>query len=74
MGTITGLSDLDPVRWPNSHWRSVKVKHLWKQFDKYYISQMLLWHFDMFVIILSCGLKPSEGAYFYLSLKFSLNN
>jgi hypothetical protein len=26
MGTITGKSDLDPVRWPNSHWRSVKVK------------------------------------------------
>ncbi|XWS30611.1 hypothetical protein CRYUN_Cryun23aG0000700 [Craigia yunnanensis] len=25
MGTITGISDLDPVRWPNSHWRSVKV-------------------------------------------------
>ncbi|XAR52824.1 hypothetical protein NMG60_11021113 [Bertholletia excelsa] len=25
MGTITGFSDLDPVRWPNSHWRSVKV-------------------------------------------------
>ncbi|KAJ0974277.1 hypothetical protein J5N97_016242 [Dioscorea zingiberensis] len=25
MGTITGLSDLDPVRWSNSHWRSVKV-------------------------------------------------
>ncbi|XP_052179642.1 auxin response factor 6 isoform X2 [Diospyros lotus] len=25
MGTITCLSDLDPVRWPNSHWRSVKV-------------------------------------------------
>ncbi|KAJ6817590.1 auxin response factor 17-like isoform X1 [Iris pallida] len=24
MGTITGISDLDPVRWPNSHWRSVK--------------------------------------------------
>ncbi|KAL6282693.1 hypothetical protein ACE6H2_013622 [Prunus campanulata] len=24
MGTITGISDLDP-RWPNSHWRSVKV-------------------------------------------------
>ncbi|PPD86575.1 hypothetical protein GOBAR_DD16469 [Gossypium barbadense] len=23
MGTITGISDLDPVRWPNSHWRSV---------------------------------------------------
>ncbi|XP_014518560.1 auxin response factor 8 isoform X1 [Vigna radiata var. radiata] len=25
MGTITGISDLDTVRWPNSHWRSVKV-------------------------------------------------
>ncbi|KAL2247145.1 UNVERIFIED_CONTAM: Auxin response factor 8, partial [Sesamum indicum] len=25
MGTVTGISDLDPVRWPNSHWRSVKV-------------------------------------------------
>nr|QGJ03861.1 ARF8.1 [Eucommia ulmoides] len=25
MGTITGIGDLDAVRWPNSHWRSVKV-------------------------------------------------
>ncbi|CAK7350165.1 unnamed protein product [Dovyalis caffra] len=25
MGTITGISDLDVARWPNSHWRSVKV-------------------------------------------------
>ncbi|KAL8033705.1 hypothetical protein ABFX02_13G176300 [Erythranthe guttata] len=25
MGTITGISDMDSVRWPNSHWRSVKV-------------------------------------------------
>ncbi|CAK8566177.1 unnamed protein product [Lathyrus sativus] len=25
MGTITGISDLDAVRWSNSHWRSVKV-------------------------------------------------
>ncbi|KAK1423501.1 hypothetical protein QVD17_18804 [Tagetes erecta] len=25
MGTITGIGDLDPTRWPNSHWRSVKV-------------------------------------------------
>ncbi|KAL5175210.1 Auxin response factor 6 [Glycine soja] len=25
MGTITGISDLDSIRWPNSHWRSVKV-------------------------------------------------
>lgn len=28
MGTITGIGDLDPVRWPNSHWRSVKVNGL----------------------------------------------
>ena len=28
MGTITGIGDLDPVRWPNSHWRSVKVFNL----------------------------------------------
>ncbi|KAH0709964.1 hypothetical protein KY284_011391 [Solanum tuberosum] len=25
MGTITGIGDLDPARWPNSHWQSVKV-------------------------------------------------
>ncbi|KAL6546347.1 ADP-ribosylation factor, Arf Arf6 [Orobanche minor] len=25
MGTITGISDTDPVKWQNSHWRSVKV-------------------------------------------------
>ncbi|KAK4779203.1 hypothetical protein SAY86_006731 [Trapa natans] len=25
MGTITGISDMDPARWLNSHWRSVKV-------------------------------------------------
>ncbi|XP_020084330.1 auxin response factor 12-like isoform X2 [Ananas comosus] len=25
MGTITGISDLDPLHWPKSHWRSVKV-------------------------------------------------
>ncbi|XP_073029537.1 auxin response factor 6-like isoform X2 [Primulina eburnea] len=25
MGTITGIGDLDLARWPNSHWRSVKV-------------------------------------------------
>ncbi|KAG9154698.1 hypothetical protein Leryth_019041 [Lithospermum erythrorhizon] len=25
MGTITAISDLDGIRWPNSHWRSVKV-------------------------------------------------
>ena len=25
MGFITGMSDLDPVRWPSSYWRSIKV-------------------------------------------------
>ncbi|KAG6536357.1 hypothetical protein ZIOFF_001411 [Zingiber officinale] len=25
MGTVTGIIDLDPVQWPNSYWRSVKV-------------------------------------------------
>ncbi|KAG6492486.1 hypothetical protein ZIOFF_047449 [Zingiber officinale] len=25
MGTVTGISDLDPVRWPNSYWCSVKA-------------------------------------------------
>lgn len=28
MGKIIGIGDLDPVRWPNSHWRSVKVTSL----------------------------------------------
>ena len=26
MGTITEVSDADPVRWPSSYWRSVKVR------------------------------------------------
>lgn len=25
MGTITGIGDIDPLRWPNSHWCSLKV-------------------------------------------------
>ncbi|CAL4999721.1 unnamed protein product [Urochloa decumbens] len=25
MGTITGISDMDPVRWKNSHWRNIQV-------------------------------------------------
>jgi len=25
MGTITGISDLDPVRWKNSQWRNIQV-------------------------------------------------
>ncbi|GER57042.1 auxin response factor [Striga asiatica] len=26
MGTITGISDLDPLKWPNSKWRSLQVE------------------------------------------------
>ncbi|KAK4390770.1 Auxin response factor 5 [Sesamum angolense] len=26
MGTISGISDLDPLRWPNSKWRSLQVE------------------------------------------------
>ncbi|XP_073294877.1 auxin response factor 5-like [Primulina huaijiensis] len=26
MGTIVGISDLDPLRWPNSKWRSLQVE------------------------------------------------
>jgi len=25
MGTITGIGDLDPIRWKNSHWRNLQV-------------------------------------------------
>ena len=25
MGTITGINDLDPVRWKNSQWRNLQV-------------------------------------------------
>jgi len=28
MGTITGISDLDPVRWKNSQWRNLQVELL----------------------------------------------
>lgn len=26
MGTITGISDLDPVQWKNSQWRNLQVR------------------------------------------------
>jgi hypothetical protein len=32
MGTITEVSDADPVRWPSSYWRSVKVRVLSSSF------------------------------------------
>jgi hypothetical protein len=28
MGTITGINDLDPVRWKNSQWRNLQVDFL----------------------------------------------
>ncbi|KAG8069832.1 hypothetical protein GUJ93_ZPchr0006g41816 [Zizania palustris] len=40
MGTITGISDLDPVRWSNSHWRSVKVLAGGKEDD---LASSLMW-------------------------------
>lgn len=27
MGTIVGISDLDPLRWPASKWRSLQVNN-----------------------------------------------
>lgn len=26
MGTVTGISDLDPLRWKNSQWRNLQVQ------------------------------------------------
>lgn len=28
MGTITGINDLDPVRWKNSQWRNLQVEEV----------------------------------------------
>lgn len=25
MGTITGISDLDPMKWPNTQWHNIQV-------------------------------------------------
>lgn len=44
MGTITGICDLDSVRWPNSHWRSVKV----------YFGPVLL----LFLLVTTCPCQP----------------
>jgi hypothetical protein len=44
MGTITGIGDIDPMRWPNSHWRSLKVHtlqcYIW-QLESCYLWQVL---------------------------------
>lgn len=69
MGTITGISDLDPVRWPNSHWRSVKVLQLYlhdssmKTLAKFTMSLFLLTLSNS--TCLDCGLK-----YEWLSLVY----
>ncbi|XP_058738553.1 auxin response factor 8-like isoform X2 [Vicia villosa] len=42
MGTITSISDMDPVRWQNSHWRSVKSRlNLTKTVRKFSIDSNL---------------------------------
>ena len=28
MGTIFGISDLDPLRWPGSKWRNIQVVYV----------------------------------------------
>lgn len=47
MGTITEVSDADPVRWPSSYWRSVKVQVV---FFIFLVSCLLgcLWFFSFF--------------------------
>lgn len=52
MGTITGIGDLDPARWPNSHWRSVKVTSWFTYFlcqVKICYSFVYLWSLDVFI-------------------------
>lgn len=54
IGTITGISDLDPVRWPNSHWRSVKVsKFILSHVALYRIYSEIFWE-----LILLCNYMP----------------
>ena len=45
MGTITGISDLDPVRWSNSHWRSVKVS--WEHLVMWKPITMKFWYYNL---------------------------
>jgi hypothetical protein len=33
MGTITGISDLDPVRWKNSQWHNLQVEIVTSFYD-----------------------------------------
>jgi hypothetical protein len=63
-GTITGIGDVDPVRWPNSYWRSLKV-----EWDESAASErqerVSLWEIERFnsaAILppLSLGQNPSQ--------------
>ncbi|CAK9857683.1 unnamed protein product [Sphagnum jensenii] len=63
-GTITGIGDVDPVRWPNSYWRSLKV-----EWDESVASErqerVSLWEIEPFnsaAILppLSLGQNPSQ--------------
>lgn len=41
MGTVTAVSDLDPIRWKNSQWRNLQVlSHL--RFDPKHLLRILL--------------------------------
>ena len=46
MGTITGISDLDPVRWKNSQWRNLQVF-----FGDYDIHEYICWPLLFFFIL-----------------------
>ncbi|CAM6045332.1 unnamed protein product [Sphagnum compactum] len=63
-GTITGIGDVDPVRWPNSYWRSLKV-----EWDESAASErqerVSLWEIEPFNSVailppLSLGQNPSQ--------------
>jgi len=51
MGTIVGISDVDPLRWPGSKWRNIQVQSvLLKFYEAYCILELMLignnWHND----------------------------
>lgn len=59
MGTITGISDLDPVRWKNSHWRNLQVASHMIYSKHIMVPKPALFHSDrsfcVFWIILRLG-------------------
>ena len=48
MGTITGICDLDPTRWANSHWRSVKVQFK----NQSYLCFLVYTHMSSIILIM----------------------